>query len=277
MIESLNYGLTDCECGITVAFPEPPASMAKREEYFVYFSLESSLPREPKSTVDISPNAYTIGSSSFAPKTIVKVNSVHRGETQSLIKLTIKDKYNAVVHTNYLKIVCAPEATASSNGTILVGSGNYGSGGSLMNVASTSKLDVGMLVTGGDIDVPTYIKSIVNSTQIELTQFFAELANPTANYTFTRTTSCVDPDTLRRRAGQANYVVLDKDNNWTYTYNDKLIIQFIRQNPEDDSISVRVPAVNTSKLSGLGDKQDLPGVAIVRTSGRVTNDEYCIS
>lgn len=277
MIESLNYGLTDCECGITVSFPEPPASMAKREDYFVYFSTESSLPREPKSIIEISPNAYSIGSSSFIPKTIVKVTSVHRGETQSLIKLTIKDKYNAIVHTDYVKIVCAPEAVASSNGTILVGTGNYGSGGSLMNVASTSKLDVGMLVTGGDIDVPTYIRSIVNSTQIELTHFFAELANPTANYTFTRTTSCVDPETLRRRAGQSNYIVLNQDNNWTYSYNDKLIIQFIRENQQDTSISVRVPAVNTSKLSGLGDKQDLPGVAIINTAGRVTNDEYCIS
>jgi hypothetical protein len=279
MLNANNYSLTDCECGIALEFPETPDNLAKREEYFLYFSVESALPKTPASKITISPNAYTINTTGkFSAKTIVKIESVHRGETQSLIKLVIKDRYNATLYTDYIKVVCAPQETEESNGTILIGTGNIGpNGGSIMNVASTTNLDVGMLVSGGDIDFPVYIKTILSGTQIELTHLFTDtITNTSANYTFTRTTSCVDPETLRRRSFDSNIVILDKNNNWTYTYNDKLILKFVREDESDDSISIEVPAKNLSTLSGLGKKQEIPGLAYIKGIGRVTNDQYCI-
>jgi hypothetical protein len=279
MLNTSNYSLVDCECGITLEFPETPETLSKKEEYFLYFSVESALPKNPASDISISPNSYTISSTGpFSAKTIVKVKSVHRGETQSLIKLSIKDRYNTILHTDYIKVVCSPQETESNNGTILIGTGNIGpNGGSIMNVSSTANLDIGMLVTGGDIKTPVYIQSILSGTQIELTTLFTDaITNTTANYTFTRTTSCVDPETLRRRSFDSNIVVLDRSNNWTYTYNDKLILQFIRTDRTDSSISVEIPAKNLSTLSGSGKKQEIPGVAQIKAVGRVTNDQNCI-
>ena len=279
MLNTSNYSLTDCECGITLEFPDTPTTLAKKEEYFVYFSVESSLPKKPTSDISIVPNAYTISSTgSFSAKTIVKVKSVHRGETQSLIKLVIKDRYNTELHTDYIKVVCAPQEKESLNGTILIGTGNIGPNGkSIMNVSSTANLDVGMLVTGGDINIPVYIQTILSGTQIELSYLFTDMiANASAQYTFTRTTSCVDPENLRRRSFESNIVVLDKSNNWTYTYNDKLILQFVRKDTENEDIVIEVPAKNLSTLSGLGKKQEIPGIAKINAVGRVTNDQYCI-
>lgn len=42
-----SFTLTECECGVSVSFPSPGKSLLRRDEYLVYFDIESSLPVTP--------------------------------------------------------------------------------------------------------------------------------------------------------------------------------------------------------------------------------------
>lgn len=281
MLPSNNFGLTECECGVVLNFPNPSGNIPKKDEYFLYFSVESSLPKDIPSNITLSPNAYVLsGDNNFIPTVVTKVQSIHRGETQSLIKLTIKDRFEQVLHTDYVKLVCSPTATENIQGKIRFDSSdNIGpNGGSLMNVSNSRTLDIGMQVTGQFITEPTFIVAIESEFQIELSRVITNGdSNRFFNYTFTRITSCADPETLRFRENQSQYIILNKDNNWTYFANGQLILQFFRSNLSDDSIYIKVPAKNKSILPDTTKKTDLPGIAMIYASGRVDKDQYCIT
>jgi hypothetical protein len=282
MLQSANFGLTECQCGVVLNFPNPSGNIPKKDEYFLYFSVESSLPKDVPSNIVLSPNNYVLaGDNNFIPTVITKVQSVHRGETQSLIKLTIKDRFDQTLHTDYVKLVCSPTASENIQGRILSDSSdNIGpNGGSLMSVSSTRTLDIGMQITGQFITEPTYIVGIESEFQIELSRVITNVQdnNRLFNYVFTRTTSCIDTDALRFRENQSEYIFLNKDNNWTYLVNGQLILQFIRANLQDDTIVVRVPAKNKSIFPDNTKKADLPGVAMIYATGRVDKDQYCIT
>jgi hypothetical protein len=287
VLNTSNFSLKECECGITLDFPNPSGSLQKKEEYLVYFTVESSLPSEPPSSISLTPSSYVLsGTNSFVPKVISKVVSIHRGETQSLIKMSIKDRFNQTLFVDYMKLVCSPQTSVTKKGFFVTGgtTSNIGvNGGSLMTIirlegeaSSTFDLDIGMVVTGGGLKTSPYIVDISNDG-IELSQKIDTLNPIPTNYTFTRTTSCVDPDTLRKRETQQQYVILDSTNNWTYKSSDKVIIQFIRENMNDNSISVIVPAKNQSILPTDSQKTDIPTLAMVYANGRVNNDQYCIN
>lgn len=285
MLNTSNFSLKECECGITLDFPNPSGSLQRKEEYLIYFTVESSLPSEPPSSISLIPSSYVLsGTNSFVPKVISKVVSIHRGETQSLIKMSIKDRFGQTLFVDYVKLVCAPQTSVTKKGFFQPGPNNIGlNGGSLMTIArltgeasSTFDLDIGMVITGGGIKTSPYIVDISNDG-IELSQKIDNINTTITNYTFIRTTSCVDPDTLRRRETQQQYVILDSTNNWTYKSNDKVIIQFIRENMNDNSISVVVPAKNQSILPTDSQKTDIPTLAMVYANGRVNNDQYCIN
>jgi hypothetical protein len=287
VLNTFNFSLKECECGITLNFPDPSGSLQKKEEYLIYFTVESSLPSEPPSSISLIPSSYVLsGTNSFVPKVISKVLSVHRGETQSLIKMSIKDRFGQTLFVDYVRLVCSPQTSITKTGFFPTGTNNVGpNGGSIMTIirlagegSSTFDLDIGMVVTGGGLRTNPYIVGISND-EIELSQKI-DSANATAtptNYVFTRTTSCVDPDILRRRETQQQYVILDSTNNWTYKSSDKVIIQFIRENMNDNSISVVVPAKNQSVLPTDSQKTDIPILAMVYANGRVNNDQYCIN
>ena len=285
MLNTSNFSLKECECGITLDFPNPSGSLQRKEEYLIYFTVESSLPSEPPSSISLIPSSYVLsGTNSFVPKVISKVVSIHRGETQSLIKMSIKDRFGQTLFVDYIKLVCSPQTSVIKKGFFQTGTNNVGpNGGSLMTivrltgeVSSTIDLDIGMVVTGGGLKTNPYIIDISNDG-IELSQKIDNINTTPTNYTFTRTTSCVDPDTLRKRETQQQYVILDSTNNWTYKSNDKVIIQFIRENMNDNSISVVVPAKNQSVLPTDSQKTDIPTLAMVYANGRVNNDQYCIN
>ena len=285
VLNTSNFSLKECECGITLDFPNPSGSLQRKEEYLIYFTVESSLPSEPPSSISLIPSSYVLsGTNSFVPKVISKVVSIHRGETQSLIKMSIKDRFGQTLFVDYIKLVCSPQTSVIKKGFFQTGTNNVGpNGGSLMTivrltgeVSSTIDLDIGMVVTGGGLKTNPYIIDISNDG-IELSQKIDNINTTPTNYTFTRTTSCVDPDTLRKRETQQQYVILDSTNNWTYKSNDKVIIQFIRENMNDNSISVVVPAKNQSVLPTDSQKTDIPTLAMVYANGRVNNDQYCIN
>jgi len=287
VLNTSNFSLKECECGITLDFPNPSGSLQKKEEYLIYFTVESSLPSEPPSSISLIPSSYVLsGTNSFVPKVISKVVSIHRGETQSLIKMSIKDRFGQTLFVDYIKLVCSPQTSVTKKGFFQTNTNNVGpNGGSLMTIirltgeaSSTFDLDIGMVVTGGGLKTSPYIIEISND-EIELSQKIDNINSnsiPT-NYTFTRTTSCVDPDVLRKRETQQQYVILDSTNNWTYKSSDKVIIQFIRENMNDNSISVVVPAKNQSVLPTDSQKTDIPTLAMVYANGRVNNDQYCIN
>jgi len=280
MLNSINFGLQECECGVTINFPNPSGSLPRKDEYLLYFDLESSLPLDVPTNITISPDSYVLsGTNNFIPKTIVKVQSVFRGETQSLLKLSIKDKFNKTIYTDYLKVTCSPISKVTIKGNIKNAPDNLGpNGGTLMNVSSVAELDVGMSVSGQYINSATFISSIINTNQIELSRNLSiSVLSQQFDYTFTRTTNCVDPTTLNTREDQTQNIVLDKNNNWTYLSNDKLIIQFVRSDIYDDTITVIVPAKNKTILPDSSVKSDIPLVSMVYASGRVNNDQYCIS
>lgn len=285
MLNTSNFNLKECECGVTLDFPNPSGSLPRKEEYLIYFTLESSLPSDPPSSVSLVPSSYVLsGTNSFVPKVVSKVVSVHRGETQSLIKMSIKDRFGQTLLIDYVKLVCSPQTSVTKKGFFVSGPNNIGfNGGSLMTIirlpdeeSSTSDLDIGMVVEGKGLTTSPYIVDISNDG-IELSQKIDAGSSIPTNYVFTRTTTCVDPDILRKRETQQQYVILDSTNNWTYKSSDKIIVQFIRENINDESISIILPAKNQSILPTDSQKAEIPTLAMVYADGRVNNDQYCIN
>lgn len=279
MLNTVNFSLQDCECGITLDFPNPSGTLKRKEEYLVYFDIQSSLPADPPSNITITPKSYIIsGTNNFIPKTIIKVKSIHRGQTQSLIKLDIKDRYNQLLYNDYIRLVCSPQSIVMTKGTPAQPPNNIGSnGGLLLNLESTAELDIGMSVEGTNIPPGTTILSINSITQIELSVSGLINSNILTTYKFTRTTTCLDPKLLLARSNLTEYLVLDKTNDWTYQFSDKTLVKFIREDITDDTISVILPTKNKTTLPADDKKSDIPAVSLVYATGRVNNDQYCIS
>lgn len=283
MLNTFNAGLQACSCGLTLNFNNPSGEIPKKDEYFLEFKLDSSLPTNAN-TVTLSPESYVIsGSNNFIPQVVARVKSIHRGETQSLIRLTIKDRYNKQLYTDYIRLVCSPVATVTLKGSIIRATTTAGlgpNGFTTMSVVSTQDLDVGMMITGPGIDSttgPVYVHGILSESLIELSAVLDNIGDNfgTFNYTFTRTTSCVDPES-RIRQLQSQNLVLDKTNNWTHISNDRFIIKFIRENQNDEDIVVVIPSVNKTLLSDIK-KDSIPTVSNISVIGRVSNDQYCIT
>ena len=278
-----SFTLTECECGVSISFPSPGKSLLRRDEYLVYFDIESSLPVSPPSTISVFPTSYNIISdNNFIGKVGMKIGSVHRGETQTLLKMSVKDKYNVLLYTDYNRVVCAPQNIVE-RGDVTVIPGRSGPNGNSILSVETSSLDVGMMVTGPGIPPNTFILTIIGGSEIELsssiitTYIPGTTAGSSEKYTFTRTTSCVDPATLKKREIQAQYIVLDKSNNWTYILNGKTALKFIRTDPTDQDISVILPAKNKLLFPAENNKVNIPDIAMIYAGGRVTRDNYPIN
>ena len=278
-----SFTLTECECGVSISFPSPGKSLLRRDEYLVYFDIESALPASPPSTISVFPTAYNIISdNNFIGKVGIKIGSVHRGETQTLLKMSVKDKYNVLLYTDYNRVVCAPQNIVE-RGDVTVVPGRSGPNGNSILSVETSSLDVGMMVTGPGIPPNTFILTIIGDSEIELsssiitTYIPGTTAGSSEKYTFTRTTSCVDPATLKKREIQAQYIVLDKSNNWTYILNGKTALKFIRTDPTDQDISVILPAKNKLSFAAENSKVNIPDIAMIYAGGRVTGDNYPIN
>ena len=176
-------------------------------------------------------------------------------------------------------MVCAPQNIVE-RGDVTVIPGRSGPNGNSILSVETSSLDVGMMVTGPGIPPNTFILTIIGELEIELSSSITTTgttAGSSEKYTFTRTTSCVDPATLKKREIQAQYIVLDKSNNWTYILNGKTALKFIRTDPTDQDISVILPAKNKSLFVAENTRVNIPDIALIYVGGRVSGDNYPIN
>lgn len=294
MLQTASYSTEEIEKGIVLVFNAPGQSIPLSEQYFYYFDVASVLPKTPAPTITFDPSSASyamIGDRNFRPKIAVKVKSVHTSELQILFRLVIKDKYASVLFTDYILVTAIPQSVFSFNCTLLPPNtpSNIGpDGGSILvintNSSTTlSSISVGMKVSGPGIptDINAYVKSFIFGTdnRLELTELIQLTNNQprTGIFNFSLQTKCIDPSLLVARQTLNTYIVLNKDNNWTYIYNDKNIIQFSREDKDDDSIVVFLPSKNLDLLPNNEEPSDIPQGVIVNIGGRVIGDSVCVA
>jgi hypothetical protein len=290
MINTINHSLEEGEAGLLLRFNVDLAQLKKRDQYIVQFDSPVSLPYDPPISLSFTPDppSYSIiNSGGIIPQIFVKIKSLHRAETKTLLRLTIKDIYNTILYVDYLLIICSPQSTLKFDASLLPSniSGNIGdNGGSRIRLSqsNTIRLDVGMSVTGpGLSSTMSYaIRRIETADTLELDKLVPTFDNRTISgtFTFTRTTGCVDPSSLALRSSQPVYTILDFSNNWTYEIGNRIIAQFIVENKEDnlDTI-VLLPIKNASLLNNPDNSAVIPSVSIIKAGGRVMNDSQCLS
>jgi hypothetical protein len=298
MIKTITYSLEEGEKGFILPFTLPSGnSIASKDQYILTFDAPVSLPTDPPATVSFEPSngSYVVfGRQNLAPKAFVKIRSLHRAETKTLIRLTIKDVLNTILYRDYIMIVCVPQSITELSATLLPNNSPNSigpKGGSIVRLntvtngnlsGNTSQLDVGMTVKGPGI--PTndnyYIVTIVNATDVELNKAIIISTNisSTGTFQFIRQTGCVDPNTLLKRSVISSYLVLDQSNNWTYIANNKLITRFVPFDIDQNSDTViLLPIKNSSLLLSYNDPIPVPDVSIIKLGGRVMRDSVCAS
>jgi hypothetical protein len=290
MINTINHSLEEGEAGLLLRFNVDLKQLKKRDQYIIQFDSPVSLPYDPPVTLTFTPDppSYSIiNSGGIIPQIFVKIKSLHRAETKTLLRLTIKDVYNTILYVDYLLIICSPQATLKFDASLLPSNaaGNVGdNGGSRIRLAqpNTIRLDVGMSVSGpGLSDTVSYtIRTIETSDTIELDKLVPTFDNRviSGTFVFTRITGCVDPGSLSLRSSQPVYTILDFSNNWTYEIGNRIIAQFIVEDKEDnlDTI-VLLPIKNASLLNNSDNSAAIPSISVIKGGGRVMCDSQCLS
>jgi len=286
----INHSLEEGEAGLLLRFNVDQTQLKKRDQYIIQFDSPVSLPYDPPVFLDFTPSppSYSlINNSNIVPQIFVKIKSLHRAETKTLLRLIIKDIYNTILYIDYLLIICSPQSTLKFDGSLLPtnSSTNVGdNGGSLIRLTqpNTIRLDVGMSVEGPGLSASeTYlIRAIVTNDTVELNKLVPTFDNRQLNgtFTFTRVTGCVDPSTLALRSTQPTYTILDYNNNWTYKVGNRIIAQFIVENKNAnlDTI-VLLPIKNAALLNNSDTSAGIPSISIIKGGGRVMNDSQCLS
>jgi hypothetical protein len=290
MINTINHSLEEGEAGLLLRFSVDLAQLKKRDQYIVQFDSPVSLPYDPPVALSFTPDppSYSIiNSGGIVPQIFVKIKSLHRAETKTLLRLTIKDVYNNVLYIDYLLIVCSPQATLKFDASLLPSNtaGNIGdNGGSRIRLSqpNTIRLDTGMSVKGPGLSeaISYTIRTIETNDTIELDKLVPTFDNRTitGTFTFTRITGCVDPGALSLRSSQPVYTILDFSNNWTYEIGNRIIAQFIVEDKNDnlDTI-VLLPIKNASLLNNSDNSASIPSVSVIKGGGRVMGDSQCLS
>lgn len=161
MINTVSYSVEEAENGVVVTFPVP-SGLKSQNQYILYFDTPVSLPENPSNVINFEPSngSYSVfGSSTFVPTVFVKIKSLHKNQTKTLLRLTIKDINNTVIYNDYILIICYPQLIVSITGKLLSSnSANLGpNGGSLIQITgsdeSTSSITVDAIVSGPGLDV----------------------------------------------------------------------------------------------------------------------------
>jgi hypothetical protein len=290
MINTQSYSLEQGEKGINISFPKPPISITNREnKYILYFDNPVLIPRSQSVSVSYEPSggSYIInGSADFIPKVFIKIKSLKKIQTKTLLRLNIKDSKNNILHSDYLLIVCSPNDTVSINGTLLPSNSIVGgigpNGGSVLQISETSSariVIVGSKVTGPSIaaNLNVFVKSIITNNLIELDQIIPYIASSaTGTYVFTTYYGCFDPNRSIDNDASSTYTALDYNNNWTYKIRDQIIAKFIPY-VLDQSLVVLLPLKNTGILAPMSSLAPIPYVSIIKIGGRVNQDSIPVS
>lgn len=290
MINTQSYSLEQGEKGINISFPKPPISITNREnKYILYFDNPVLIPRSQSVSVSYEPSggSYIInGSADFIPKVFVKIKSLKKIQTKTLLRLNIKDSKNNILHSDYLLIVCSPNSIVSINGTLLPSNSIVGgigpNGGSVLQISETSSartVIVGSKVTGPSIaaDLDVFVKSIITNNLIELDKIIPyNVTTATGTYVFTTYYGCFDPNRSIENDASSTYTALDYNNNWTYKIRDQIIAKFI-PNIIDQSLVILLPLKNTGILAPMSSLAPIPYVSIIKIGGRVNQDSIPVS
>ena len=288
MINAINYSIEDGENGILILFPAVPDSLPNKEFYIVDFEIGTTLPSLSPPTITFTPSSpsYVIyGNKNFQPIVNLTIKAKHNFQTQSIIRAVVKSPNNQILYSDYINIICSPDSVVKLQGSLLnsdtsEGSSNNNSVLRIQNVALIGSLFIGMSVQGPGIpdNDNVTIKAFVDgvSSDIELsknlnigTEIFS------GEYTFTANAFCASPAQLERRGFENNYIIIDKNNNWTLSYNDRIVLKFIPENTNDD-IKILLPIKNLDSL--LSEKpNNIPSTASINLGGRVSNDTVCLS
>lgn len=288
MINTLSLSLDDAEKGILVSFPTP-TNLKVKNQYILYFDSPVILPDNAGTVVEFEPSggSYSmVGSSSLTPKVLVKIKSLYRLQTKTLIRLVIKDTNNNVIYTDYIMLVCSPESTTTITAKLLVAAaGNTGpNGGSIVQITqsnqSTSTITIGDRVQGPGIPSAetVYVKSIVNNLSFELTKIISIASDRSGNFTLTRKISCVNPSSIVNNITNTLYTILDITNNWTYKIRNQIIAQFICEDPlNNQDLIIFLPVKNVALLAQEDSAPPIPSISYLKAGGRVINDSIPIS
>ena len=216
----------------------------------------------------------------------IKIKSLKKIQTKTLLRLNIKDSKNNILHSDYLLIVCTPNSTVSISGTLLPSNSIVGgigpNGGSVLQISETSSariVIVGSKVTGPSIgaNLNVFVKSIITNNLIELDQIIPyNASSATGTYVFTTYYGCFDPNRSIENDASSTYTALDYNNNWTYKIRDQIIAKFI-PNIIDQNLVVLLPLKNTGILAPMSSLAPIPYVSIIKIGGRVNQDSIPVS
>lgn len=277
MINKQTFSLEEIEKGKLISFPIV-SGIKTAEPYILYFDTPVLLPENAGTSVEFKPSSsYSmIGSPNFTPKIFIQIKSVYRIQTRTLLRLIIKDITNNIVHTNYVMIIGLPESSVNISARLLVpGTGNTGpNGGSILSIQdtnqSTENVSVNDTVKGPGIPTNSRvtIRSIINSTQVELSSTINITQELSGTYTISKIIDCVDPTTITNQLSSTSYTILNYDNNWTYRIRNQIIAQFLPENPSSNQdLVVLLPIRNASLIAKDDTPWSIPGTTIVKTEG----------
>jgi hypothetical protein len=259
MIIAQNISLTEGENGILLSFPEP-VGLKQQDQYMLYFDAPIVLPENSNHTIVFEPDSgtYSIyGSPSFTPKVFVKIKSLKKIQTKTLIRLTIKDIKNSILYTDYMLVVCSPQDSVNITGRLTLTNINSGpNGGSVIEITGTSEttdaITIGSKITGPGLPTSeTFsVSSIISSSLFEINRSIGNTITYEGSYALSFSTACIDPDSIQQTSSSVSYTILDKNNNWTYKIKDQIIVQFIPENV----------VTNTSAVMLAGDQAIRDGI-----------------
>lgn len=306
-IKKINLSLEEADKGFLLTFPPPPSgSVPIKDRYLYEFDYVFRLPINPKSTVIFTPDndnnpdkeSYLKSSINDSAQIGLAIKSIHKAETQTLIRLQIKDIYNNVLYTDYILVICSPKSQFTLNGSIVsrqTTDGIGANGGRILrigagdeNINVASQILTRMVVTGPGIptDITVSVASFNdgNRSDIELLPFF-ELSNNNTNdtasglYTFTKVVGCPSPEDLKEIQFNNRFLILDQTNNWSYSFRNKLIAQFIPNTGITDyeDIAILLDIKNFDALIGENSFSSIPSLANIVAAGRVIGDTICIA
>lgn len=305
-IKTINKNLEEADKGFLLSFSPPPSGSVKPQDLYKYdFDIAYRLPLNPLSTVSFTPSlpndkskaSYLSSSINASINIGMSVKSIHKAETQTLVRLQIKDIYNKVLYTDYTLVVASPQQRIQLKGEILPRNNNTSlgpNGGRILRINTTdtttdtlSRLLRRMRVEGPGI--PTAQTIAINSfienspTDIELLPYF-EIPNESntnvsrGTYIFTIVSSCLSETDLREIAFNNQFVILDNNNNWSFSFKDRTVVQFIPHSGiNNEDISILLNIKNFEALLGDDSSSSIPAVSYIYGAGRVNNDSICLN
>lgn len=120
------------------------------------------------------------------------------------------------------------------------------------------------------------VKSILSTDTLEISELIGNTIELLGTYTFTTVFGCSNTKQSDSLALESEiYIILNRENNWTYTVKNQVIAQFITEN--DQNIVIFLPIKNINSLDLENQPPPIPEVSVIKLGGRVLNDSIPVS